>query len=194
MKYRVRNLLLVLFIVIFLGFQYLYYSIEYLDRADFSAIEEEYSLNLDMKEAWSVVKCSKNTIINAKSPMIGIINSIPLFPNEYTWIRIEMTHGNSLIETVLPFAPAKLAQKVRMTKSLLIDETSVHLSVISNTKRDGLYVPYYQFVFQDNGHLYRIQFKTEGQNHQYHSDDYDLNKKDLSVYLDWIQSHVLDEK
>lgn len=194
MKYRVRNLLLVLFIVIFLGFQYLYYSIEYLDRADFTAIEEEYSLNLDMKEAWSVVKCSKNTIINAKSPMIGIINSIPLFPNEYTWIRIEMTHGNSLIETVLPFAPAKLAQKVRMTKSLLIDETSVHLSVISNTKRDGLYVPYYQFVFQDNGHLYRIQFKTEGQNHQYHSDDYDLNKEDLSVYLDWIQSHVLDEK
>lgn len=172
----------------------MYYSIEYLDRADFTAIEEEYSLNLDMKEAWSVVKCSKNTIINAKSPMIGIINSIPLFPNEYTWIRIEMTHGNSLIETVLPFAPAKLAQKVRMTKSLLIDETSVHLSVISNTKRDGLYVPYYQFVFQDNGHLYRIQFKTEGQNHQYHSDDYDLNKEDLSVYLDWIQSHVLDEK
>lgn len=187
-----KKIMLGLFIIIFIAFQSFYYSSEALDRGDLRPIEEEYSIWLDKNEVPKIVKYTKNTLINAKEPMVWIITGDALFEGEGTMIWYSMTHGDSFVETALPFAPYKLFSKtVRIEDEIVIQGVPVDIKVISRTRKATTWIPTYQFTFSYKDNLYRVEFRTELESHQYQTGETELHQDHLEVYVEYLEKHIL---
>ena len=176
-----------LLVILFFITQYFWYSTQHLSIDEIPALCKEYGIN-ELSDNWYAEKHTKNTIINRKEPMIHLRNMISLFPNEIAIVNVYVTHGEELIETVLPFSPYLLACQTMIMEKVKINEVVIQVEVITPSKKEA-YTPTYRLTFLKDGNLYRIQFYISGDR----ADRYEINEEQLHFdvfdkYLEYTSS------